>query len=148
MKTVSSMSNEEILAEQRRRDARRANGLPLTETPAELAERIVEEDSRLEKQIQADVIKLYRAHGCVVFNLSQARATKQTPGIGDLYVFWPEYRGLGPTVWWHETKTPAGKLRPDQREFQQLCEECLVGHVVGGVAAAEYKLRAIGAWSE
>lgn len=145
MKDIANMTLDEVLEESRRRDDRRARGLPLTETPAEAAERIAEDDHRLEKEIQLDVVRMYRAHGCTVFSLSQPRATKQTPGIGDLYVFWPELIGLGPAAWWHETKTPTGKQPPDQREFQRLCEECGVGYVIGGLSAAEAKLRAIGA---
>ena len=146
MKAVADMTLDEVLAESKRRDDRRAQGLPLTETPAEAAERIAEDDQRLEKEIQADVVKLYRAFSCIVYKLSQPRATKQTPGIGDLYVFWPEMRGLGPTAWWHETKTPTGEQRPDQREFQRLCEAVESrSYVMGGLVAAESKLREIGA---
>ena len=107
--------------------------------------RLAEDDSRLEKEIQLEVVKLYRAHGCVVYNFSQARASKQSPGVGDLYVFWPAMRGDGPTAWWHETKTPTGKQSPAQLVFQQFCESCHVGYVLGGVLAAAAKLDAIGA---
>ena len=139
------MTASEAMAEGVRRANRRANGLPLEETPAELEESAKENDHRLEKQIQRDVIKLYRAHQCIVYSLSQPRATKQTPGIGDLYVFWPDMRGLGPCAWWHETKTETGKQRPDQYEFRQFCQQCSVGYVLGGVLAAETQLRRIGA---
>lgn len=145
MRCLADMTNDEVIAEARRRDERRRTGLPLTETPAEAAERIAEDDTRLEKEIQRDVVKLYRAHRCVVYNLSQARASKQTPGIGDLYVLWPEMHFEGPAEWWHETKTGTGKQSPDQREFQELCSTCDVGYVLGGVAAAEAKLRQLGA---
>ena len=141
MKAIDVMTLEEVLAESRRRDARRAQGLPLHETPAEIEERIAEDDARLEKVIQTDVVKLYRAHGCVVFSLSQPRATKQTPGIADLYVFCPS----AAAAWWHEVKTPTGKQSPAQVVFQQFCESCHVGYVLGGVLSAAAKLDAIGA---
>jgi hypothetical protein len=145
MKAVADMTLDEVLAESRRRDDRRARGLPLSETPAELDTRIAEDDQRLEKQIQADVVKAYRAHGCIVYSLSQPRATKQTPGIGDLYVLWPEMHFEGPATWWHETKTPTGRASPDQVEFREYCDRCGEGYVIGGLAAAEAKLREIGA---
>lgn len=146
---IANMTLDEVLAEARRRDDRRDRGLPLTETPTEAAERIEEDDQRLEKQIQADVVKLYRAHGCVVFSLSQPRATKQTPGIGDLFVFWANgHEDCVGRAWWHETKTPSGTARPDQREFRRLCDQCDVAYVMGGRVAAESKLREIGAMSQ
>lgn len=41
----------------------------------------------LAKSEQADVVNLYRAYGVPVFNLAQARRTKNTPGLPDLWVF-------------------------------------------------------------
>jgi hypothetical protein len=40
----------------------------------------------LEKDEQAYIAKLFRGFGCKVYNLSQARASKQTPGLPDLWV--------------------------------------------------------------
>ena len=140
------MSMADTIAEAERRAARRAAGLPLHETPAEEVVRIADDDRRLEKEIQRSVRKLYIAHGCRVFWLSQARETGQTAGLGDLFVFYP--KGGKPQAWWHEVKTPTGKLSPAQEDFRILCNTCLVGHVYGGIPAAEAKLRAIGAWCE
>lgn len=140
------MSNEEIIAEARRRDDRRAQGLPMHETPEELEERIAEDDARLEKEIQREVVKTYAGFGCKVYNLSQPRATKQTPGLPDLWVVCLSsgWSRQGKIAWWHETKTPTGKQSEAQREFQRECKSCRVGFVVGGVKAAEEQLITFG----
>ena len=143
------MSPDEVRAEVNRRADRRRQGLPLheTETPLQVATRLIEEDNRLEKAIQADVIKLYRRFGCVIYSLSQPRATKQTPGLGDLFGFTPMiYIQPSRLAFWHETKTAVGKLRPDQREFHEFCLETAGGcrHVVGGLLAAEEFLVHVG----
>lgn len=144
MKNFLDMSMEEQIAEAARRDDRKARGLPLQPTEVELAERSEEEDRRLEKEIQAEVMDLLRAYGFTVFNLSQPRATKQTPGIGDVYAVNPWRR----RVLWFETKTPDGRQSPDQVEFQVLhvqLESSTITYVPGGVLAAEEYLIAIGA---
>lgn len=89
-----------------------------------------------EKDTQQAVKRLYALVGCVVYDLSQPRATMQTPGLPDLYVVWPTRQA----AWWHEVKRPGGKLSPAQKEFQQQC--LLVGahYVFGGVEAAEAAL--------
>lgn len=135
MKDLGEMTPDEVHAEALRRNDRRRKNLPLHETvpSADTLRRIAEEDDRLEKEIQRDVVKLYTAFGCVVFNLSQARASKQTPGLGDLYVV----HLTSMQVWWHETKTPTGKQSPAQREFENIHRDTAVGYVVGGVLAAE-----------
>lgn len=140
MMDFSRATASEVMAESKRRADRRAKGLPIHETPEEVDQRVLEEDSRLERQIQADVVRLYRAHGCIVYSLSQTRASKQTPGIGDIYVLNPVKK----RAWWHETKTPSGRQSPDQREFALLCHSCTVGYVLGGVEAARMHLKAIG----
>ena len=94
----------------------------------------------LEKSEQAEVVKLYRAYGCHVYNLSQARASKQTPGLPDLYVFRP------PHAWWHETKRPiSGHPSPAQKVFNDECFASFVNHTIGGLAAARGTLVRIGA---
>jgi hypothetical protein len=141
MKEIAWMTPEEVVAEARRRKDRRAAGLPLAEeTPAEVEERIAEDDSRLEKEIQRDVVDLYLHFSCLVYNLSQARASKQSPGLADLYVIHLPSKH----AWWHETKTPTGKQRPAQREFQVIHKYTPVGYVVGGVLAAEEQLIKLG----
>lgn len=142
------MTPDEAVAEAARRARRRQQGLPVAaETREETQERLAEDDDRLEKEIQLDVMRLYRRFGCVIYNLSQARRTKQTPGLGDLFGFTPMlYIQPSRIPFWHETKTPTGRLRPDQREFHDFCQETAGGvrHIVGGVGAAEEFLVHIG----
>lgn len=132
------MSADEILAEQRRRDNRRANGLPLHETEAEAAERIVEEDGRLEKEIQAEAFKELRAHGFTVYWFSQKRRTGQTKGPGDLYAVHEE-KGL---LVWYECKTPTGVQSPAQVYFEHAHRHMhrSVQVVVGGIEAMRHYL--------
>lgn len=86
-------------------------------------------------------MKLYIAHGCLVRNLSQARRTKQAPGLPDL---WIVHRGKR-QAWWHETKrSVGGRYSPAQLEFRDDCAACGVGWVGGDRRAAAEKLRAIG----
>jgi len=135
MKPIQDMSIEEAKQEAARRDDLRARGLPLTPTPEQLAVDVAkhnaEVDARLEKQIQATIVRLYREFGCKVYILSQARASKQTPGLPDLLIF---YRVV---AWWHEVKTPTGKQSADQRDFMANCKNTGVYYVLGGVRAAE-----------
>ena len=94
----------------------------------------------LEKSEQAEVVKMYSSYGCHVYNLSQARATKQTPGLPDLYVFRP------PHAWWHESKRPvSGNPSPAQKLFSEECLASFVNHTMGGLAAARATLVRIGA---
>lgn len=136
------MSPAEMIAEANRRDRRRAEGKPLEPTPDELAgdKRLRDADERLEKDIQRDVRKFYIAHGCTVWNLSQARATKQTAGLSDMYITHPRCK----RAWWHETKTPSGKLSPAQVVFVEENAICGVTVVVGGMIAADVWLKQIG----
>jgi hypothetical protein len=146
MKPVSEMSNAELIEESRRRELRRREGKPLAPEPVELQQRENEIDARREKEIQAEIVKLYRAFGCRVYNLSQARATKQTPGLPDMWVVSMD-SGLARAsklAWWHEVKTPKGEQSEAQREFQIECKLCYVGYVVGGVQAAEAQLLTFG----
>lgn len=144
MKDWNDMSPSEQLAEIERRNLRRQQGLPLQPTTIEIEKRSAEDDARLEKEIQWDVMKLLRAYGFTVWNLSQSRATKQSEGLADLYAIHVERR----QILWHETKTPTGSSSPAQIEFQvfhaQLGIEG-VRYVVGGVLAAEEYLISIGA---
>ncbi len=84
------------------------------------------------RDIQPKVYKLYVAHGLRVWWMSQARPTKQTRGPGDLIVFAPQWH----TAWWHETKTPKGRLSEAQSVFRELCLAAGWDHVRGGVDEA------------
>lgn len=131
---------EDIRREAERRQVRRAAGLPLNETPAELEERAKEDDDRLEKDIQAECVKEYRANGCTVYEgLKEKRSTKIAPGWPDLGVFHPSRK----LFWFHEVKTPTGKLRPDQKDFRETCIATGVTHIVGGIAAARLAIETL-----
>ena len=85
-----------------------------------------------EKSIQHWCAQTFRAAGCLVYNLSQARASKQTPGLPDLWVFVPR-RG---TAFWFETKSPRGVQSEAQAAFQASCEGCGIRYVMGGMEEA------------
>lgn len=94
-----------------------------------------------EKDEQIEVAKVYRAFGFKVYSLSQPRATKQTPGIPDL---WCVHRSL-PIAFWHETKrTKGGRVSEQQQEFRDDCLRAGVGHVLGDRYAARSHLITLG----
>jgi hypothetical protein len=94
----------------------------------------------LEKSVQHEVRQLYEQAGCKVYNLSQARASKQTAGLADL---WVAHRGAG-AAWWHETKRPGGARTTAQNEFKDDCTATATGYVCGGVEAARRMLASLG----
>lgn len=99
----------------------------------------------MEKSEQSEVMKLYRAYGCKVYNLSQPRATKQTPGLPDLWVVRRMH------AWWHETKRPiSGKPSSAQVDFRRECKVADVWYTIGGLVAARGMLVEVGAarWAE
>ncbi len=67
----------------------------------------------LEKEIQADMISALGRMGFDVYNLSQARASMQTPGLLDLYVRHDGWSIAG----WIEVKRPGEKATPEQQYF-------------------------------
>lgn len=119
----------------------RARRIMLGESPTpEPAE--AERDARvLEKDEQAAVVKLLRGMGFDVWNLSQARASKQTPGLPDLWVMHREH----PIAFWWETKRQVGgALSVPQEYFRDATLRCGVAHGVGDRYAAREFLRALG----
>lgn len=62
-----------------------------------------------------------------VVRFSQARATRQTPGIPDNLFVSPFHRAA---VWW-EAKTEIGRQRGGQEAFQRLCESVGWDYVLG-----------------
>lgn len=92
-----------------------------------------------ERQVQRAVRELYELHGCAVYDLSQPRATMQTPGLPDLWVVW-ESSGA---AWWHEVKRPGGKASISQLAFARGCRATGTGYVIGGVEVAAMKLRGV-----
>lgn len=93
-----------------------------------------------EKDVQQRVVRVFEAYSGVVKNLSQPRATMQSAGFGDLYVFLPRQKC---TVWW-ETKRPGGKQSPDQVSFETWCRSCNQDYGCGGVDEVVAYLRSIG----
>ncbi|SRR5581483_7123475 len=73
-------------------------------------------------------VRVLRATGWTVYRLSQARASRQTPGLPDLWAFHPVLR-LELTV---EVKSGAGRPTPEQEEFAQFRALCQRDHVIGG----------------
>lgn len=129
---------EDMRREAERRQARHDRGLPLNETPEELKARAREEDDRLEKDIQAECVKEYRGNGCVVYEGLKSKAKIQ-PGWPDLGVFHPATRQF----WFHEVKTPTGRMRPDQEDFRRTCITTGVTHIVGGIAVAKLAIETL-----
>lgn len=91
----------------------------------------------LEKAEQNEVMKLFRAFGFKVRNLSQPRATKQAPGLPDLWVMHRER----PIAFWFEVKRQVGGRYSDaQIEFRDDCARCGVSWKGGDRRAAEQML--------
>jgi hypothetical protein len=103
---------------------------------------LIERDANaLEKAEQHEVAKLFRGHGFIVYNLSQSRAAKQTPGLADL---WVVHREL-PIAFWFETKRQVGGEHSDaQLAFAAECQRCQVGYATGDRFAAAEHLIALG----
>jgi hypothetical protein len=91
----------------------------------------IAEDHRaniLEKDEQAFIAKLFRGFGCKVYNLSQARASKQTPGLPDLWVVHLEAK----LAFWFECKrTLGGRISNAQVEFKAECAAAGVQAYIG-----------------
>lgn len=75
-------------------------------------------DLILEKQEQQEIIKRFRVCGFKVYVLSQPRASKQTPGLPDL---WCMHYTQPVALWWESKKQVGGKYSPDQKVFAGLC---------------------------
>lgn len=92
-----------------------------------------------EKEIQREIVKLIEKRGGKVWETSQPRAAKVTPGLPDLIAFDP-FRGHV----YIEVKAPGGHARIDQLTFQALCQQHGIAHVLGGVAEVRAFLRGEG----
>lgn len=95
-----------------------------------------------EKQVQRNVTLALRAFGFAVTDYSQPRATKQTPGIPDLYGQHAAWR----LRVWVEVKTAKGKTSPAQERWH--AQERAAGGTVLVVRSASdlsVQLRALGA---
>lgn len=100
-----------------------------------------------EKVVQQQIVTFIKTIGGKVKVVGTRRpredrhhSTFQTPGIPDLIVFVPlpaePYSGRVRNLHGYiEVKAEGGRLRPEQREFQQDCAEAGVEHVVGDLDA-------------
>ena len=85
-----------------------------------------------EKAVEAWVIDLFKKLGCHVYKLSQPRATMQSEGLPDLWIFCPRRK----CAWWWEVKRPGGRLSPAQRAFRERCEQTGTRYGFGGIDEA------------
>jgi hypothetical protein len=99
------------------------------------------DDTVLEKEEQAYISRLFREFGLNVRNLSQARKTKQAPGLPDL---WCMHRELPIAFWWETKRQIGGRLSDAQVEFKSDCERCHVGYGTGDRHAARNHLIKLG----
>lgn len=118
-----------------------------------------------EAAVQQRVRLIYEGAGGVVKNLAQGyrpggrrhATTRQAKGIADLLVFLPRRN----VALWHEVKAleTAQQLAlpdaerealyrkrqtPEQRAFEELCNQCLVPYILGGTAEAVRFLDGLG----
>ena len=100
----------------------------------------------LEKEIQADIVKLLETVGAAVYKIGTTRkrgdyqGTMQTPGIPDLcaFVTVPLSLHVSPHRFssvqlWIEVKRPGGTMSMAQTAFHMRSIEAGCEHVVGGV---------------
>jgi len=106
-----------------------------------------------EKREQAQIVNLIEQLGGAVYVLGTRRAqycglcggktsdqgTRQTPGIGDLFVLLPpsprprEGASTALVPLWIEVKGKTGSLQPEQVMFRSQCLAAHLGHIVGGL---------------
>jgi hypothetical protein len=91
------------------------------------------DENALEKEEQTEVIKVFGAFNINVRNLSQARASKQTPGLPDLSLMNPE---LGLALWWETKRQVGGEYSAAQIEFRDGCFDCSIRYGTGDRFAA------------
>lgn len=129
MRPVLEMTPEEAVAEAARRAELQRRGLPF-DTPASATRSRIQceaDDERLEKVIEANGDKQLRALGFEVVRFSHPGKTKQTPGIPDRRYY---HRARRLAFWW-EAKSASGRQRPDQQQFQEMCEASGDVYVLG-----------------
>lgn len=97
-----------------------------------------------EKAEQSHIVQLLRSLGGTVYVLGTRRrkgdfaGTMMTPGLPDLQAFLPDSRFVPATTFrlvFVEVKASSGRLRPEQRELQTLCQQAGIDHIVGGYNA-------------
>lgn len=85
--------------------------------------------AELEDDVVAEGDRMMRALGFDIVRFSQKRRSKVTEGIPDRRYY---HRRRRLFVWW-EAKSATGRQRPDQREFQILCDDTGDPYVLGGL---------------
>jgi hypothetical protein len=95
------------------------------------------DESVLEKAEQVEIRKIAIVYGFKVNVLSQPRATKQTPGIADLYL---THKVLPIALWWESKRQVGGTRTPPQVEFGNDNIRCGVGYGFGDRYAFVEKL--------
>lgn len=109
-------------------------------TPAPDPE-LLRDASILEKKEQTEIRNRFIVCGFKVYNLSQSRAAKQTPGLPDL---WLTHRTLAIGMWWESKRQVGGRFSTEQLDFQAECKRCGVGYGAGDRYDAERYLISIG----
>lgn len=77
---------------------------------------VIPDHLKRESEIQAEIVRCFRAIGLRVWITSEPRAKKSSRNLWDLYLLNPRN---GRSAWF-ETKAPGGTLTPGQRDFRQL----------------------------
>lgn len=101
--------------------------------------RVLNGREQRESEVQASVIRFYRAFNCDVAHFSERRTSRITPGWPDLMVFPP--RGH---IFAHETKAEGGRQSSAQSTIQAWFERCGIAYVTGGVGEAHQHLVRVG----
>lgn len=84
------------------------------------------------KSAEDNTIEFYRKLGCRVYEVRPFYTAKGiSKGIPDLTVFADGMKNAPAPFWYHEVKAGNSRQSPEQREFQQLCEEAGIPYVLG-----------------
>lgn len=94
-------------------------------------------DAILEKAESVEVRKLLIAYGFRIYNLSQARASKQTPGLPDI---WFSHTSMPLAGWFEVKRSNGGVLSKAQIEFAEDCARCGILCLHGDRYAAQQLL--------
>lgn len=133
---VGRMVQLHIPRDRAERAAREQLGLP---DPAAVP--IARDAGVPEKVEQWEISKLFSAFRFKVRNLSQARASKQAPGIADLFVV---HESQPIAFWWESKRQVGGAHSPAQLDFRDDCARCGVGYGTGDRYAARAHLVSLG----
>ena len=137
---VFRMTPEQAHAEADRRRRAQDAGRPLADDGLRTAAP-EPQDNALEAREQRRVIELFRAMGCRVYETSQKRAAKVTPGIPDLWVVCVR---VGLAWWWETKRTAGGRHSSVQLDFAEECALTGTPYGTGDRRAAEEYLIALG----